>query len=179
MQAHLASIGWFLIHPRPSVPREFLPRAERLFLWGSGCPMKSLPPEIIEMNEQKWQELLRRAEQTGLEERDFKLIRALFESYAYVTELIDDKNTSMTRLRKLLFGREPRRRPTWSDAISRLKHPRPNRRPWLLKSRQNGKRVMAATGPTAIRALTGSRFRTNRSRLETPARIANRERSTP
>lgn len=66
--------------------------------------MKSLPPEIIEMNEQKWQELLRRAEQTGLEERDLKLIRALFESYAYVTELIDDKNTSMTRLRKLLFG---------------------------------------------------------------------------
>jgi len=66
--------------------------------------MKSLPPEIIEMNEQKWQELLRRAEQTGLEERDLKLIRALFESYAYLTELIDDKNTSITRLRKLLFG---------------------------------------------------------------------------
>ena len=36
--------------------------------------------------------------------RDLKLIRALFKSYAYVTELIDDKNTSMTRLRKLLFG---------------------------------------------------------------------------
>jgi transposase len=66
--------------------------------------MKSLPPEIIEMNEQKWQELLRRAEETGLEERDLKLIRALFESYAYLTELIDDKNTSINRLRKLLFG---------------------------------------------------------------------------
>ena len=53
---------------------------------------------------QKRQELLRRVEQAGLEEGDLKLIRALFESYAYITELIDDKNVSITRLRKLLFG---------------------------------------------------------------------------
>ena len=56
------------------------------------------------MNDQKRQELLRRVEQAGLEEGDLKLIRALFESYAYITELIDDKNVSITRLRKLLFG---------------------------------------------------------------------------
>lgn len=56
------------------------------------------------MNDQKRQELLRRVEQAGLEEGDLKLIRALFESYAYITDLIDDKNASITRLRKLLFG---------------------------------------------------------------------------
>ena len=56
------------------------------------------------MNDQKQQELLRRIEGAGLEEGDVKLIRAVFESYAYVTELIDDKNTSINRLRKLLFG---------------------------------------------------------------------------
>jgi transposase len=66
--------------------------------------MRRSPPEIIEMNDQKRQELLRRIEQAGLEEGDLKLLRALFESYAYITELIDDKNTSITRLRKLLFG---------------------------------------------------------------------------
>jgi transposase len=66
--------------------------------------MRRPPPEIIEMNDQKRQELLRRIEGAGLEEGDVKLIRAVFESYAYVTELIDDKNTSITRLRKLLFG---------------------------------------------------------------------------
>jgi transposase len=66
--------------------------------------MRRPPPEILEMNDQKRQELLRRVEQAGLEEGDLKLIRALFESYAYITELIDDKNASITRLRKLLFG---------------------------------------------------------------------------
>jgi transposase len=62
------------------------------------------PPEIIEMNDQKRQELLRRIEGAGLQEGDVKLIRAVFESYAYLTDLIDDKNTSIGRLRKLLFG---------------------------------------------------------------------------
>jgi len=56
------------------------------------------------MNDQKRQELLRRLEGAGLEEGDVKLIRAVFESYAYLTDLIDDKNTSIGRLRKLLFG---------------------------------------------------------------------------
>ncbi len=132
------------------------------------------------MNDQKRQELLRRVEQTGLEESDLKLIRALFESYAYVTELIDDKNTSIDSAAEAAVrsaNREDGQRDRPGSAG--LKRPRPNRRPWLLKSRQNGKRVMAATGPTAIRVRTGSRFRTNRSRPETPVRIVNRERSTP
>jgi transposase len=66
--------------------------------------MRRPPPEIIEMNDQKQQELLRRIEGAGLEEGDVKLVRAVFDSYAYLTELIDDRNTSLTRLRKLLFG---------------------------------------------------------------------------
>lgn len=66
--------------------------------------MRRPPPEILEMNDRKRQELLRRIEGAGLEEGDVQLIRALFESYAYLTELIDDKNTSIGRLRKLLFG---------------------------------------------------------------------------
>ena len=104
VQARLASIGGFLLHPRPPAAREVLPSARRLLLCDAGCQMRRSPPEIIEMNDQKQQELLRRIEGAGLEEGDVKLIRAVFESYAYVTELIDDKNTSINRLRKLLFG---------------------------------------------------------------------------
>jgi transposase len=66
--------------------------------------MRRLAPEIIEMDVQKRQEALRRIEQASLPEGDLKLIRALFESYDYLTELIEDKNTSIGRLRKLLFG---------------------------------------------------------------------------
>ncbi len=36
---------------------------------------------------------------------DATLIRRVFESYAYVTELVEDKNTSIRRLRELLFGK--------------------------------------------------------------------------
>ena len=36
--------------------------------------------------------------------RTATLIRAVFESYAYVTDLVEDKNTSIRRLRQLFFG---------------------------------------------------------------------------
>ncbi len=40
-----------------------------------------------------------------LDAEDATLIRRVFESYAYVTELVEDKNTSIRRLRELLFGK--------------------------------------------------------------------------
>ena len=49
------------------------------------------------------EEVLRRVEQS-LDEKDAALIRRVFESYAYVTELVEDKNTSIRRLRQLFFG---------------------------------------------------------------------------
>lgn len=52
----------------------------------------------------KVEALLDRIEQVGVPEDDLRIIRALFESYRYLTELIDEKNTTLARLRKLLFG---------------------------------------------------------------------------
>src|SRR5262249_61959088 len=49
------------------------------------------------------EEVLRRVEQS-LDEQDAALVRAVFESYAYVAELVEDKNTSIRRLRQLFFG---------------------------------------------------------------------------
>jgi transposase len=59
--------------------------------------------ELVEADSDRLEEVLRRAEQ-ALDEKDAELIRAVFDSYAYVTELVEDKNTSIRRLRQLLFG---------------------------------------------------------------------------
>ncbi len=55
------------------------------------------------MDDARLEEVLRRVEQS-LDEKDAALVRAVFESYAYVTDLVEDKNTSIRRLRQLFFG---------------------------------------------------------------------------
>lgn len=65
--------------------------------------MKRKKPEMIEVDARQLEETLRRVE-GKLDEKDYDLIRAIFESYAYVTDLVEDKNTSIRRLRHLLFG---------------------------------------------------------------------------
>src|SRR6187431_1086771 len=67
-----------------------------------GCRMRNAL-ELVDVDSDRLEEVLRRAEQS-LDEKDAELIRAVFESYAYVTELVEDKNTSIRRLRQLLFG---------------------------------------------------------------------------
>jgi hypothetical protein len=62
------------------------------------------PQEIIEMDIKQQEALLDRAKQAGVGDDDLHKIRAVFESYAYVSELIDHKNMSLARLRQLLFG---------------------------------------------------------------------------
>jgi len=59
--------------------------------------------EIVEVDNTRLEDVLRRVEQT-LEEKDAALIRAVFKSYVYVTDLMEDKNTSIRRLRELFFG---------------------------------------------------------------------------
>jgi transposase len=59
--------------------------------------------ELVEVDSDRLEEVLRRAEQS-LDEKDAALIRAVFESYAYVTDLVEDRNTTIRRLRQLFFG---------------------------------------------------------------------------
>ena len=61
-------------------------------------------PEILEVDSTQLEEVLSRAEQS-LDEKDAALIRAVFQSYLYVTDLVEDKNTSIRRLRQLFFGK--------------------------------------------------------------------------
>lgn len=66
--------------------------------------MQRSKPEIVEVDNFKLETLLERAEQQAFETEDYETIRAVLESYSYVTNLIDQKSTTLARLRKLLFG---------------------------------------------------------------------------
>ena len=61
-------------------------------------------PGIIEVNSQQLEELLDRAASNTLREQDTELMRQIFDSYAQFFQIAGDKNTSIARLRKLLFG---------------------------------------------------------------------------
>jgi hypothetical protein len=60
-------------------------------------------PEIAEVSPTQLEGVLRRVEQ-ALTEEDAALIRAVFRSYIHLIDLVEDKNTSIRRLRQLLFG---------------------------------------------------------------------------
>jgi transposase len=60
-------------------------------------------PELVEVDSTRLEDVLRRVEQS-LDEEDAALVRAVFASYAYVSGLVEDKNTSIRRLRQLFFG---------------------------------------------------------------------------
>lgn len=60
--------------------------------------------EMLEVNRTQLEEVVRRAEQ-ALDDKDAMFIRRVFESYLYVSDLVEDKNTSIRRLRELFFGK--------------------------------------------------------------------------
>jgi transposase len=60
-------------------------------------------PEIVEVDSTQLEDVLRRVEQS-LDAKDSALIRAVFQSYVYVADLVEDRNTSLRRLRQLFFG---------------------------------------------------------------------------
>ena len=55
------------------------------------------------MNSQQLEELLHRAA-NRLRKEDSELLRQIIDSYVHLFELVGDKNTTIARLRKLLFG---------------------------------------------------------------------------
>ena len=56
-------------------------------------------PTIIELDMGELEDVLRRAE-PKLDEKDYALLKALADSYSYLTEVVGNKNTSIARLRK-------------------------------------------------------------------------------
>lgn len=65
--------------------------------------MRSTKPTILDLDTHRLDDVLQRAE-GALSEEDYAILKALVESYSYVADLVSDKNASIARLRKLLFG---------------------------------------------------------------------------
>ena len=65
--------------------------------------MISTKPTIVDVDMNRLEDVLRRAE-AALDEEDYALIKVVVESYNYVTDLVGDKNTTIRRLRQMLFG---------------------------------------------------------------------------
>ena len=63
-------------------------------------------PDIIELDAEQLDALVLRVEAGELAPGDIETLIAALKSYVYVTQLIDQKSTSIARLRKLLFGAE-------------------------------------------------------------------------
>ena len=66
--------------------------------------MRRTAPEIIEVDEKRFNEMLQRAEAGAFTQEDYETVGNLIQSYVHLTGLIGDKNTSIRRFRKLLFG---------------------------------------------------------------------------
>ena len=61
-------------------------------------------PDIIEVTEQRFEELLERAASNTLSDDDMELMRNIFASYRGFFEIVGNKNTTIARLRKMMFG---------------------------------------------------------------------------
>jgi transposase len=61
-------------------------------------------PTIIELDMDKLEEILRRVEAKDLQADDYEMIRRVIESYVGLYFAVGDKNTTIQRLRKMLFG---------------------------------------------------------------------------
>ncbi|MHB1036433.1 MAG: IS66 family transposase [Pirellulales bacterium] len=77
---------------------------------------------IIELDMGKLDEILRRIETRKLHAKDYKTIRGVLESYVCLTGLVADKNTSIRRLRNMLFGAKTEKLAT---VLGRGKAPEP------------------------------------------------------
>jgi hypothetical protein len=109
--------------------------------------MKPPAPEVIDMDVEKLEALLRRAEDASLSPEDLQTIRTVCESYLYLTNLIDQKSTTIARLRKLLFGAQTEKT---ADVLGRSSE-------GLLNSEQDASRAQTDAGEPAVGQSSASR----------------------
>jgi transposase len=66
--------------------------------------MMSKDPTIIELGMDELKEILRRAEARQFNDSDYETTKTVLQSYVHLLDLLKGKNTSIGRLRKMLFG---------------------------------------------------------------------------
>lgn len=70
----------------------------------AGRIMSRKTPQIIEVDSQRIEVLLQRAESNALRDDDMELMRQIFASYRDFFEIVGNKNTTIARLRKWMLG---------------------------------------------------------------------------
>jgi transposase len=60
--------------------------------------------ERLELNREELQRLLERAKKGPLSEPDYQMLKAAVETLGYLTQLLEDRKTTIDRLRQILFG---------------------------------------------------------------------------
>ena len=66
--------------------------------------MVQAKPTIVELDMDKLEEILRRLEAKELDADDYETIKAVIGSYVYLVNAVGDKETTIRRLRQMLFG---------------------------------------------------------------------------
>ncbi len=66
--------------------------------------MTQAKPTIVELDMDKLEEILRRLEAQELDAEDYETIKAVIGAYVYLFQALGDKETSIRRLRQMLFG---------------------------------------------------------------------------
>ena len=62
------------------------------------------PPKPVELDADQLRDLRQRVAAGTLQEGDSKILQAVITTYLYLATLLEAKNTSIKRLRRLLFG---------------------------------------------------------------------------
>lgn len=60
--------------------------------------------EGLELNREELERLLERAKKGPLSEPDYQTLKAVVETLGYLTQLLEDRKTTIDRLRQILFG---------------------------------------------------------------------------
>ncbi len=66
--------------------------------------MMRTKPTIHELDMDELQDIVRHAEAKQFNDKDYETVKVLAESYVHLADLLQDKNISIGRLRKMLFG---------------------------------------------------------------------------
>ena len=56
--------------------------------------MTTPKPKVVELSINEWEDILHRAKAV-LNEEDYQIVEAVVQSYAYVTDLLEDKRTTI------------------------------------------------------------------------------------
>ena len=66
--------------------------------------MVSAKPTIVELDMDKLEQILRRLDAKELDAEDYETIKAVLGSYVYLFNMVGAKETTIRRLRQILFG---------------------------------------------------------------------------